>query len=56
MKFEDAGRAIDQEIEKILQFLRQKAKPAARRDTAKVLRQAAERLSRLAAKLDKPEQ
>ena len=56
MKFEDAGRTVDQEIQKILEFLQQRAKPAARRDTAAFLRKAAERLAKLAEKLETPEQ
>ncbi len=55
MKFEDAGRALDQEVEKLKQFLERRVKPTTRRDMARLLRQASRSLARLAQNLEKPE-
>lgn len=53
MKFEDAGRAMDREIEKLMVFLRREVKPKTRRETAAMLRRASDRLAKLAEKLEK---
>lgn len=53
MKFEDAGRAIDREVAKLVEFLDRRVKPATREEMIKVLRKASERLSKLAESLEK---
>lgn len=55
MKFEDAGRAIDQEVAKLVNFLNKKVKPATRQETAKLLRRASRNLSKMARNLEKAE-
>lgn len=55
MKFEDAGRAIDHEVAKLVEFLDRKVKPATRQDMAKLLRKTSERLAKLAEDLEKAE-
>jgi hypothetical protein len=55
MKFEEAGRAVDQELTKLREFLGQKVKTATRQDTANLLRKTAERLVKLAESLEQPE-
>lgn len=55
MKFEETGRAIDNELSKLKEFLGQKVKPATRQEMASLLRKSAERLSKLAESLEKPE-
>lgn len=52
MKFEDAGRTLDQELAKLKIFLEKRAKPATRRDMARLLRQASRRLENLAKRLE----
>ena len=56
MKFEDAGRAMDHQVEKMVNYVEQKLKPATRQETAKLLRKASRRLARLALSLEKTEQ
>ncbi len=55
MNFEDAGRTLDRELEKLKKYLDREVKPATRRDTARLLRQASKRLAKLADKLDQSE-
>jgi len=55
MKFEDAGRKLDREVEKLKEFLGDNVKPATKRDMARLLRQASKRLARLAENLEKSE-
>jgi len=55
VKFEDAGRAIDQEVAKLVNFLNKKVKPATRQETAKLLRRASRNLSKMARNLEKAE-
>ncbi len=55
MSFETAGRALDRELNKLKKYLDQQAKPATRRDMARLLRQASRRLNQLAKKLETPE-
>jgi hypothetical protein len=55
VKFEDAGRAMDREVEKMVNYVEQKLKPATRQETAKLLRKASRRLARLALSLEKAE-
>ena len=55
MKFEDAGRAIDREVEKLAEYLNKKVKPATRAEAAKLLRRASRNLSKMARSLEKAE-
>ncbi len=55
MKFEEVGRAIDQEMAKLKEFLDEKVNPATRQEMASVLRKTAERLAKLADSLGKAE-
>jgi hypothetical protein len=55
MSFETAGRALDRELRKLKTYLNKQAKPATRRDMARVLRQASRRLNKLAKSLETPE-
>ena len=55
MKFEDAGRAIDHEVAKLIDYLDRKVKPATRQEMADLLRKASKRLTKLAADLEKAE-
>ena len=53
MKFEDAGRALDRELDKLRKFLDNEVRPQTRQDMAKFLRGAADRLTKLAERLEK---
>ena len=53
MKFEDAGRALDREFEKLRKYLSGEVRPETRRETADFLRKSAERLTKLADRLEK---
>jgi hypothetical protein len=55
MNFEEAGRAMDREIEKLVEFLDQKVKPATRQEMSELLRKASVRLAQMADRLAKPE-
>ncbi len=55
MKFEEVGRAIDRELAKLKEFMKQKVKPTTRQETANLLRKTAERLAKLAENLEEPE-
>ncbi len=55
MKFEDAGRTIDHEIAKLVEFLERKAKPKTRRELTSLLRKASDRMAKLADSLEKTE-
>jgi hypothetical protein len=55
VKFEDAGRAIDREVVKLIDYLDRKVKPATRQEMADLLRKASKRLTKLAADLEKAE-
>ena len=52
MKFEDAGRVLDQELAKLRKYVTRELKPTTRRDMAKLLRKTSERLAELADKLE----
>jgi len=52
MKFEEAGRALDLELEKLRKYVARELKPATRRDMAKLLRSTSEHLAELADKLE----
>ena len=53
MKSEEAGRALDRELEKLRQFLDKEIRPQTRQEMAEFLRGAADRLAKLAERLDK---
>jgi hypothetical protein len=55
MKFEDAGKVLDKEMAKLRGFLDRRVRPHTRQETVKFLRQASDRLAKLADKLEKPE-
>jgi len=55
VRFEDAGRAIDREVAKLVDYLDRKVKPATRQDMADLLRKASKRLAKLAEDMDKAE-
>lgn len=55
MKFEDAGRAIDREVAKLIEFLERRVKPATRQEMAELLRKASQRILKLAESLEKAE-
>lgn len=52
MDLEDAGKKLDEEIRKVVEYLEKEALPSARKDTGKFLRYASKQLERLAEKLD----
>jgi Holliday junction resolvase RusA-like endonuclease len=51
--FEEAGKAIDKEVAKLVEFIDKKVRPATRKDTANLLKKAADKLSKLAESLEK---
>ena len=51
-KLEDIGRALDQELKRLVTFVDERIVPAARQDAHKLLRRAARELERLAEKLE----
>ena len=53
MKFEDAGRALDREFEKLRKFLNNEIRPETNKETAEFLRKSAERLTKMAERLEK---
>jgi hypothetical protein len=55
MKFEDAGRALDRELEKLREYLSKEIRPQTRKETAEFLRKSADRLTKMAARLEKEE-
>jgi hypothetical protein len=50
-RFEDLGRALDCEIQKLIDFVNDRVVPAARQDSEVVLRKAAQKLEQLADRL-----
>jgi hypothetical protein len=55
VKFEAAGRAIDREVAKLVDYLDRRVKPATRQEMADLLRKASKRLAKLAADWEKAE-
>jgi hypothetical protein len=53
MKFEEAGRLIDQELQKFVEFVEQKVRPKTRREMAELLRAASKNLTKAAQSLEK---
>ncbi|HKS95421.1 MAG TPA: hypothetical protein VJV74_04725 [Terriglobia bacterium] len=56
MTFEEAGRAVDREVQKLVEFVDQKVRPSTRREMAELLKKASESLAKMAAGLqDRPD-
>ena len=55
MKFEDAGRAMDKEVAKLLEYVNKNVKPKTREEAASLLRRASRELAKLARNLEKAE-
>lgn len=56
MTFEEAGKVIDSEIAKLVEFVNKKVKPSTRQEMAQLLKKAAEKLSKLAETVEKTSQ
>jgi hypothetical protein len=55
VKFEDAGRTIDKEVAKLVQYVNKNVKPKTRQEAATLLRRASRELAKLARNLEKAE-
>jgi hypothetical protein len=53
MKFEDTGRAIDREFEKLRKLFSDEVRPETKKEAAAFLRKSAERLTKMAERLEK---
>ena len=53
MKFEDAGRALDREFDKLRKFFDDEVRPQTHKETAEFLRKSADRLTKMAERLEK---
>jgi len=53
MNFEDAGKAVDREVQKLIDFVENKVSPTTRQEMAELLRKASERLAKMAESLQK---
>jgi hypothetical protein len=56
MDFESAGKKLDEEVKKVVDYLEQQVIPSARKDTSKFLRYASEQLAKIAEKMEKEQQ
>jgi hypothetical protein len=56
MRFEDAGRAIDGEFEKLRKYFNDEVRPETKKEAAAFLRKSAERLTKMAERLEKEHQ
>ena len=56
MDLESAGKKLDEEVRKVVEYLEKEAIPSARKDTSQFLRFASKQLEKLAEKLDKEKQ
>jgi hypothetical protein len=54
MNFEEAGKAVDREVQKLIDFVETKVRPTTRREMAELLRKASERLAKMADSLQNP--
>jgi hypothetical protein len=54
MNFEDAGRAVDRELENLKEWLNKNVEPGTKREMAVNLRKIARRLEKLADRLQTP--
>lgn len=52
MNFEEAGRVVDREVQKLVEFVDQKVRPSTRREMAELLRKASESLAKMASGLE----
>jgi hypothetical protein len=55
VRFEDAGRAIDKEVAKLVQHVNKNVRPKTRQEAAALLRRASRELAKLARNLEKAE-
>ncbi len=55
MNFEDAGRTLDREFEKLRKFINDEVRPQTKKETAEFLRKSAIRLMKMAERLEKEE-
>jgi len=53
MKFEEAGKAVDREVKKLVDFVENKVRPATRQEMAELLRKASKSLAKMAENLEK---
>lgn len=53
MKLEEAGRAVDREVKKLVDFVENTVRPKTRREMAELLRKASENLAKMAENLEK---
>jgi hypothetical protein len=53
MNFEEAGKLIDHELERFVEFVEQKVRPKTRREMAELLRTASKNLTKMAQSLEK---
>jgi hypothetical protein len=56
MTFEEAGKVIDDEITRLVEFVDKKVKPSTRQEMSQLLKKAAEKLSKLAESVEKTSQ
>ncbi len=52
MNFEEAGKAVDRELKKFVEFVEQKVRPKTRREMAQLLRKASKNLTKAAESLE----
>jgi len=55
MNFEDAGRAIDREFEKLRKYFNDEVRPETKKEAAEFLRKSAARMTKMAERLEKEE-
>jgi hypothetical protein len=53
MNFEDAGKLIDNELKKFVEYVEQKVRPKTRQEMAQLLRKASRNLTKAAQSLEK---
>jgi hypothetical protein len=53
MNFEEAGKAIDTQVAKLVEYLDKNVKPATKQEMAQLLKKASDRLSKMAEGLEK---
>jgi hypothetical protein len=55
MNFEDVGRAIDREFEKLRKYFNDEVRPETKKEAAEFLRKSAARMTKMAERLEKEE-
>jgi hypothetical protein len=55
MNFEDAGRAIDREFQKLRKYFNDEVRPETKKEAAEFLRKSAARMTKMAERLEKEE-